>query len=125
MTFDSDITVPLMKDMAKQAPQAICELRPSNVKHRPDREYRGTPIRQSADPQSDGAGHRSKAFIEILAEGKASTGGAMLPAPEGLLAHAAEEMAKLPGYGADTEKNRAEARKIMEALAMVPARPSR
>ena len=31
MTFDSDITVPLMKDMAKQAPKAICELRPSNV----------------------------------------------------------------------------------------------
>ena len=25
MTFDSDITVPLLKDMAAQAPKAICE----------------------------------------------------------------------------------------------------
>ena len=31
MTFDSDVTVPLLKDVKAQAPKAICELRPTNV----------------------------------------------------------------------------------------------
>ena len=58
-----------------------------------------------------------KAFIDILTEGKADVGGAMLPPPEGAVGHAGRRCcAKLPGYGPDVEKNRAEARKIMEKL---------
>ena len=41
----------------------------------------------------------------------------MLPPPEGHVGHAAGRCSqKLPGYGADVEKSRAEARKIMEGL---------
>ena len=57
-----------------------------------------------------------KAFIDILSEGKASIGGVMLPPPEGQWGMPPDELAKLPGYGADIEKNQAEARKIMEGL---------
>ena len=64
-----------------------------------------------------------KAFIDILTEGKANIGGAMLPAPEGNWGMPPEDIAKLPGYGADIEKNRAEARKIMEGLGYGPAKP--
>ncbi|WP_204319945.1 ABC transporter substrate-binding protein, partial [Klebsiella pneumoniae] len=31
ITYPSDITVPLMKDMKAQAPKAVCELNPSGV----------------------------------------------------------------------------------------------
>ena len=57
-----------------------------------------------------------KAFIDILSEGKAIIGGAMLPPPEGDWGMPPDMLQTLPGYGADVEKNRAEARKIMEGL---------
>src|SRR5262249_32866855 len=63
-----------------------------------------------------------KAFIEILTEGKAAIGGAMLPAPEGLWAMPPEELSKLLGYGPDIEKNLAEGRAIMEALGYGPGK---
>ena len=44
----------------------------------------------------------------------------MQPPPAGLLALPAEELKTLPGYSPDVEKNRAEARKIMEKLGYSP-----
>ncbi len=60
MTFDSDITVPLMKDMAKQAPQGDLRTAAQQCQHQSDREYGSAAVRQSADPQGDGAGDRSQ-----------------------------------------------------------------
>ena len=105
MTFDSDITVPLMKDMAKQAPKAICELRPSNVSTNLIVNTTAPPFDNPQIRKAMALAIDRKAFIEILTEGKAAMGGAMLPAPEGLWAMPPEELAKLPGYGADVEKN--------------------
>jgi len=122
MTFDSDITVPLMKDMAKQAPQAICELRPSNVSTNLIVNTAAPPFDNPQIRKAMALAIDRKAFIEILTEGKASMGGAMLPAPEGQWAMPAEELAKLLGYGANTDQNRAEARKIMEGLGYGPGK---
>ena len=61
-----------------------------------------------------------KAFIDILTEGKAKIGGAMLPPPEGLWGMPPEMLQTLPGYGPDVQKNRAEAREIMEKLGYGP-----
>ncbi len=97
MTFDSDITVPLMKDMAKQAPQAICELRPSNVSTNLIVNTAAPPFDNPQIRKAMALAIDRKAFIEILTEGKASMGGAMLPAPEGLWAMPPEELAKLAG----------------------------
>ena len=47
----------------------------------------------------------------------------MLPGPEGAWGMPPEELAKLPGYGTDLEKNQAEARKIMEGLGYSAAKP--
>jgi len=58
-----------------------------------------------------------QAFSDILYEGKANFGGAMLPGPEGRWSLPPEELAKLPGYGADVAQNQEEARKIMASLA--------
>ena len=61
-----------------------------------------------------------KAFIDIMAEGKADIGGAMLPPPAGVWGLPPEELKTLPGYGADVKKNRAEARKLMEKAGYGP-----
>ena len=61
-----------------------------------------------------------KAFIDILCEGQADIGGAMLPAPAGLWGMPEEMLETLPGYGPDVEKNRAEAREIMQKLGYGP-----
>jgi peptide/nickel transport system substrate-binding protein len=42
-----------------------------------------------------------KAFIDILAEGAGSIGGAMLPPPAGVWGLTPEMLRELPGYGAD------------------------
>ena len=55
-----------------------------------------------------------KAFIDILSEGKADIGGAMLPPPEGVWGMPPDMLKTMPGYGPDVQKNREEARKIME-----------
>jgi peptide/nickel transport system substrate-binding protein len=57
-----------------------------------------------------------KAFIDILYAGQGDIGGAMQPPPAGLWGLPAEELQTLPGYTPDVEKNRAEAREIMQKL---------
>jgi peptide/nickel transport system substrate-binding protein len=122
MTFDSDISLPLLKDVTSQAPKAICEIRPTNVST--------NLIINSVAPPFDNPKIRKamamaidrQAFIDILGESKTSMGGAMLPAPEGLWAMPPDRLAALPGYGADTAKNLAEAQAIMAALGYGPAK---
>jgi peptide/nickel transport system substrate-binding protein len=120
MTFPTEITVPLMKDIAGQAPQAHCELVPTNVAtnlliNRDKPPFDNPDIRRAMALALD-----RKTFIDILFEGKGDIGAAMLPAPAGIWGMPAEELAKLPGYGADIEKNRAEARAIMQKLGYGP-----
>ena len=53
MTFDTDVTIPLLKDVTAQAPKAVCELAPTYVSHQPDhqsRRPRRSTIRRSARP---------------------------------------------------------------------------
>ena len=115
MTFVQDITVPLLKDMQTQAPKAICETAPQYV-------HRNLIVNQEAAPFNDPKLRRALAlaidrqpFIDILGEGKGDIGGNMLPLPEGQWGMPPEELAKMTGY-TDTEKNVAEAKKIMEGL---------
>jgi peptide/nickel transport system substrate-binding protein len=55
-----------------------------------------------------------KAFIQILGEGQGDASGAMQPPPEGVWGLPPDQLAALPGYGPDIEKNRADARALME-----------
>jgi peptide/nickel transport system substrate-binding protein len=102
MTFDRDITVPLLKDMAAQAPNAICQLSPTNVSTNLAVNAAAPPFDNPQIRKAMALALDRKAFIDILTEGKAQMGGAMLPAPEGQWAMPPEELAKLPGYSADT-----------------------
>jgi len=116
MTSPFFLQVPLLKDAASQAPSATCELVPSNVNrnvmfNRDKPPFDNAELRRAATLSLD-----RKAFIDTLTQGKGDIGGALLPPPEGVWGMPPEMLKTLPGYQPDVQKNRAEARKIMETL---------
>jgi peptide/nickel transport system substrate-binding protein len=114
------VTVPLLKDVKNQAPDAICEVVPTNVPR--------TLLVNPAAPPFDNRDLRQamalsldrKAFIDIITEGLGDVGGVMLPAPEGVWGMPPDMLKTLPGYNPDVAKNRAEAREIMATLGYGP-----
>src|SRR5262249_57680703 len=85
MTFGTDVTVPLLKDVLSQAPKAICELAPTYVST-------NLIINPSTAPFNDPKIRRAmaltldrKAFNDILSAGKPDISGVMLPPPAGTL----------------------------------------
>ena len=83
MTFPTEVTIPLLKDVKPQAPNAVCVVEPNNVST--------NIIVNSSSPPFDNIDIRRalalaldrKAFISIMFEGQADIGGTMLPAPAG------------------------------------------
>jgi peptide/nickel transport system substrate-binding protein len=122
MTFPYQLTVPLLKDVRRQTPQAVCELRPTN--------FSGTLIMNRGAPPFDDPDLRRamtlaldrKSFNDIFAEGQGNIGGAMLPPPEGVWGLPPDMVKVLPGYDPNVQKSRAEARKLMEKLGYGPDR---
>ena len=120
MTFPFEVTVPLLRDVKSQAPQAICELVPANasanlITNRDAPPFDNPEMRRALALSLD-----RKAFIDILTEGHGDIGGAMQPPPEGVWGMPADVLETLPGYDPDVQKNRAEARGIMEKLGYGP-----
>jgi peptide/nickel transport system substrate-binding protein len=120
LTFPFGLTVPLMKDIQKAAPQAVCELQPADqstnlIVNRDAPPFDNPEIRRAVALALD-----RKSFIDILAEGHGDIGGAMQPPPQGVWGMPGEMLMTLPGYGPDIGKNREEARKIMEKAGYGP-----
>jgi peptide/nickel transport system substrate-binding protein len=120
MTFPTDITVPLLKDIRAGAPQAQCVMRPSNVQtqlivNRDAPPFDNADLRRALAFSLD-----RKVFIDILTEGEGQMGGAMLPTPHGLWGMPKEMLEQLPGYGPDVQKNREEARALMKKAGYGP-----
>ena len=120
MTFDSDVTFPLLKDIQAQKPDAVCEARPTNVNsniliNRDAAPFDNPQIRKAMVLALD-----NRAFADILSQGHDLDGAAMLPPPAGFWGMPKEMLATLPGHAKDIEKSRAEARKIMAGLGYGP-----
>ncbi len=64
-----------------------------------------------------------KAFVDILTQGQGDIGGILQPPPGGLWGMPPDQIAKLPGYDPDVQKNREEARQIMQKLGYGPDNP--
>ena len=116
------VTVPLLKDVKAQVPQAVCEVIPTNVPrtllvNREKPPFDNPELRRAMALTLD-----RKAFIDIITLGQGDVGAAMLPAPEGVWGMPAEMLKTLPGYDPDVAKNRAEARTIMEKLGYGPTK---
>jgi len=123
ITFPSDVSVPLMKDVKARSPNAICEMTATNTQinllvNRVNPPFDNPDIRKAMSLALD-----RKAFNTILMEGNARLGGAMLAKPEGEWGMPPEIVASLTGYNPDTEKNIAEARAIMQKLGYGDSNP--
>jgi peptide/nickel transport system substrate-binding protein len=116
------VTVPQLKDVKNQAPQAICDLVITNtsrniIMNRATPPFDNPELRRAVALSLD-----RKAFIDILSEGQGDIGATMLPPPAGLWGMPPELLKTLPGYDPDVANNRAQARNIMESLGYGPGK---
>jgi peptide/nickel transport system substrate-binding protein len=120
MAFPTEVSIPLLKDVKSQAPNAVCVVEPNNVST--------NIIVNSSAPPFDNIDIRKamalsldrKAFVSILFEGQADVGGTMLPPPNGLWGMPKEMLETIPGYGPDINANRDEAKKLMQKAGYGP-----
>ena len=123
MTFTTDVTIPLLADVTSQAPKAICELVPTYVSTNLIINPKAAPFNDPQIRKAMALALDRKAFVDILSNGKNDIAGVMLPQPEGKWGMPPDLLRSLPGYAADVDKSRAEARKIMEGLGYSEAKP--
>ena len=121
MTFPNALTVPLLRDVQNQMPQAICDLTPDGGINRHLLVNRSKPPFDNLDlRQAMALSLDRKAFIDILSEGQGDIGGIMQPAPGGLWGMPPDLLKELPGYDPDVQKNRVQAVRSWRGLATVP-----
>ena len=84
MTFPYEVTVPLLKDIKTQAPQATCEVGMAS-------ESIGMLVNRTVAPFDNADLRRAmaltldrKSFIDILGQGEGEIGGALMPPPDGV-----------------------------------------
>ena len=123
MTFDSDVTFPMLADVKAQKADAICEARPSNVNtnllvNRDAPPFDKPELRRALSLALD-----RKAFNDILFQGHALTSASMLPPPAGVWGMSKEMLETMPGFSADRSKDLAEAKAIMEKLGYSKDKP--
>jgi len=119
MTFPYEVSIPLVKDVRSQAPQAICEVKPMNG--------RANLLITTAPPFDNPVLRRAmqlnldrKSFIDILGEGQYDVGAVLQPPPEGIWGMPREMLEELTGYGPNVKKNREEAQAMMRSLGYGP-----
>src|SRR5712692_3481662 len=98
MTFPYSLTVPLLKDVKSQMPDAICEMGPVGLNrallvNRDKPPFDNPDLRQAMALSLD-----RQAFIDILTEGQGDVGGVIQPPPAGLWGMPPDVLQKLPGY---------------------------
>ena len=120
MNFPTNLTIAMTKDTQKQLPQAVCTIAPTNVStnlivNRDKPPFDNADIRKAMVLTLD-----RQAFVDILFEGQADIGGAMLPPPAGYWGMTKEMLQSVSGYGPDVKKNREAARKLMQKAGYGP-----
>src|SRR5438105_2509231 len=120
MAFPYSLTVPLLKDVKSQMPQAICEMGPVGLNrallvNRDKPPFDNPDLRHAMALSLD-----RQAFIDIVTEGEGDIGGVVQPPPAGLWGMSPDLLKELPGYDPDVQKNRTQARQIMQKLGYGP-----
>ena len=119
MTYNTDVTVPLRKDVLQQKPDAICPLVPTNVSTNLIVNRDAPPFNDERIRRAMGLSLDRQAFVDIISEGNNFIGGAMLPPPGGVWGLPPEELATTQGYG-DVAANREKARELMKQAGFGP-----
>jgi peptide/nickel transport system substrate-binding protein len=113
-------TIPLLKDLKSQVPQAVCDVVMDNNSRDLLINREVAPFDQLELRQAMALSLDRRAFIDILAEGQGAIGGSILPPPDGVWGMTPEILHTLPGYGPDVAKNREEGRALMRKLGYGP-----
>src|SRR5216110_330433 len=79
MTFPTEVTIPLLKDVQSQASQAVCQLVPINVSTNLIVNREAPPFDNAELRRAMALALDRKAFVDILSEDKNDIGGSMLP----------------------------------------------
>jgi len=119
MTFPTEVSIPLMKDVKSQKPDAVCVLAQTNVATNLIMNRDTAPFNDENVRRAFALALDRQAFLDTLFEGKSVIGGALLPPPNGVWGLPQEELKTVMGYG-DVKKNRDEARKLMEKAGYGP-----
>src|SRR3954466_7830793 len=120
MTFPTEVSIPLLKDVKSQSPNAVCVTEPINVSTNIIINFSAPPFDNPDVRRALALSMDRKAFIQIMFEGQADIGGTMLPAPGGLWSMPKEMLETIPGYGPDLNANREAARKLMQKAGYGP-----
>lgn len=119
MTFPTDLTVPLYKNMMKDAPHVKCTMRDTGVStnlivNREAPPFDNPKIRRALALTLD-----RQAYIDILSEGEGKMSGAMLPPPSGVWGMPPDMLKTIVGY-TDVEANREKGRELMREAGYGP-----
>ena len=122
VTFPTEMTSALIKDIKAQDSTAICEITPINVNtnlivNRENAPFSNPELRKAMALSLD-----RKSMIDIILQGQGDVGGSLLPPPEGVWGLTPDMLKTLPGYG-DVAKDREQARAIMTKLGYSPNNP--
>jgi peptide/nickel transport system substrate-binding protein len=121
MMFPYWVTIPVMKDLKRQAPSAMCEIVPGTINrhlliNRSIAPFDNRDVRLAMALALD-----RQAFIDIIGDGQGDIGGVLQPPPAGL-GMPNELLKQLPGYGGDVKQNRQQGRALMEKLGYGPSK---
>ena len=122
MTFPTEMTKALEADIKKQDATAICELAPINVSTNLIINLENPPFNNLELRKAMALSLDRQAFIDIIYQGAADAGGALLPPPEGVWGMPKDMLKTIPGYG-DVNKDREQAREIMKKLGYAADKP--
>ena len=117
------VTMPQLKDVKTQMPQAICDMVIPNVArnllvNRDVPPFDNPDLRRAMSLSLD-----RQAFVDIIADGQGAIGGVMQPPPEGVWGMSSYRFKDLPGYDPDVPASRTKARQLMEKLGYGPDKP--
>ncbi len=120
ITFPWEVTIPLLKDVKSQKPDANCITTSMNnstnlILNRDAPPFDNADLRQALVLAVD-----RKAFIDILNQGDAEAGGTMQPPKDGVWGLPPEIFTAVAGYGPDVAKNREQARALMKKAGYGP-----
>ena len=120
ITFPWEVTMPLLKDVRAQLPNAQCQVTSMNnstnlIVNRDAPPFDNADVRKALNLAMD-----RKAFIDILNQGDAQDGGTMQPLKDGIWGLPEDMLRSVPGYGTNVEKNREEARALMKKAGYGP-----
>lgn len=123
MTFSRDVTLPLLKSIKEQAPNAICKVAATGVSTNLIVNASAAPFNKPKMRLALALTIDRQAFIDILSHGRHQLGAAMMPAPEGRWDMPRSMLLAIPGYGNNIKANREKARNLMAGLGYTKDNP--